>query len=97
MPPSTLFCMVVTGKLFFALRTAELCSIQVLDAHLDLFGWNVQFDTVDGPRRGQSKDMLIELFVLHCWVFRSPAIVQSPTKKPDGPLSAPEAEMPFAL
>jgi hypothetical protein len=50
MPPSTLFCMVVTGELFFELRTAKLCSIWVLDVHLDLFGWNVQFDTGDGPR-----------------------------------------------
>ena len=29
--------------------------------------------------------MLIELFVLHCWGFLSPAIVPSPTIMPDGP------------
>jgi hypothetical protein len=29
--------------------------------------------------------MLIELFVLHCWGFLSPAIVPSPTEMPDGP------------
>jgi hypothetical protein len=28
---------------------------------------------------------LIELFVLHCWGFLSPAIVPSPTEMPDGP------------
>jgi hypothetical protein len=54
MPPSTLLCMIVASKLFLALRAAELCTRWVLDPHLDLFGWNVQFDTGDGPRGGQS-------------------------------------------
>jgi|688.fasta_scaffold528460_1 hypothetical protein len=85
MPPSTLFCMVVTGKLLLTLRTAKLCSIWVLDVHLDLFGWNVQFDTGDDPRGGQSKDILIEFFVLNCCGFLSRTIVPSPTKIPDGP------------
>jgi hypothetical protein len=54
MPPSTLLGMIVASKLFLALRTAELCTSWVLNPHLDLFGWNVQFDTGDGPRGGQS-------------------------------------------
>jgi hypothetical protein len=54
MPPSTLLCMIVASKLFLALRTAELCTMWVLDAYLDLFGWDVQFDTGDGPRGGKS-------------------------------------------
>jgi hypothetical protein len=85
MPPSTLLGMIVASKLFLALRAAELCTWWVLDPHLDLFGWNVQFDTRNGPRGGESYDMLIELFVLHSWGFLSLAIVPSPTIMPDGP------------
>jgi hypothetical protein len=50
MPPSTLFGMVVAGKLFLALRTAELCTNWVFDFHMDFFFRNVQFDVGDGPR-----------------------------------------------
>jgi hypothetical protein len=85
MPPSTLLGMIVASKLFLALRAAELCTRWVLDPHLDLFGWNVQFDTRNGPRGGESYDMLIELFVLHSWGFLSPAIVPSTKEMPDGP------------
>jgi hypothetical protein len=85
MPPSPLFGMVVAGKLFLALRTAELCTNLVFDFHLDFFFSNVQFDIRDGPRGCKSKNMLIELFVLHWWGGLSPAIVPSATEMPDGP------------
>jgi hypothetical protein len=89
MPPSTLFGMVVAGKLFLALRTAELCTNWVFDFHLDFFFCEVHFDIRDGPRGCKSKNMLIELFVLHCWGFLSPAIVPLPTEMPDGPKISP--------
>jgi hypothetical protein len=59
MSPSTLFCMIVASKLFLELRTAELCTRWVLDPHLDLFGWNVQFDLGGGPRGCQFENMLV--------------------------------------
>jgi hypothetical protein len=65
------------------------------DRHMDLFGWNVQFDTRDGPKGCKSKNMLEEFFAKDCWGFLSSAIVPSPTIIPDEPLNLPQI-MPLA-
>ena len=84
MPPSTLFGMFVAAKLFLALRTAELYANWMFESHLDVFFCNVHFYIRDGPRGCESKNMLIELFVLHYRGLLSPAIVARLKEKTDG-------------
>jgi hypothetical protein len=56
----------------------------MIDLDPDLLILHVESDVTDRPWRGQSKDVLVETYVLH-WGFPSPKIPPLPTQTPDGP------------
>jgi hypothetical protein len=84
MSPLAFLPMIVTREILLAFRAAESCPTRMIDLDLDLLILHVEFDVTDRPWRGQAKDVLVEIFVLH-WGFLSHKILPLPTQIPDGP------------
>ncbi len=65
MPPTSLSGMVVTGQILLTLRAAETSATRMVNENQNLFAVHVKFDLRYRPRRIESKNVLIEFFVLN--------------------------------
>jgi len=98
MPPAPLLGVVVGRELRTALRARPARPRRVLDPHVHALLGDEELNPVHRPRRGHSKQMLVQLDVPHAISSSRPggkacAGYQSPTEKPGEPVFQPVARV----